>query len=187
MIYVTSDLHLFHNKPFLYEPRGFASIEEHNEAIIQNWNNLISEDDDIYVLGDLLLGGADTLESGLQLISSLKGRLHFVRGNHDSNKRWEAYKTLSNVIEQETAMYLKYKKYHFYLSHFPTLTSNIDDKGLAQRTLNLCGHSHTKDKWADWDKGYIYHCELDAHNNIPVSLDTIIEDFKIQHNNVYGI
>ena len=36
MIYLTSDTHFCHNKDFLYEPRGFQSIEEHDEAIVKN-------------------------------------------------------------------------------------------------------------------------------------------------------
>ena len=37
-IWFTSDLHFCHDKEFLYKPRGFNSIEEHDTAIIQNWN-----------------------------------------------------------------------------------------------------------------------------------------------------
>ena len=36
MIYFTSDWHFCHNKPFIYESRGFKSIEEMNEIIIEN-------------------------------------------------------------------------------------------------------------------------------------------------------
>lgn len=105
--------------------------------------------------------------------------MHIIRGNHDTSTRVKKYLNIPNVVEIVNAQYLDYKKYHFYLSHYPTITSNVDyDKPLRQRLLNLCGHTHTTDKWADINKGYIYHCELDAHNCFPVSLDTIIEDFK---------
>ena len=50
------------------------------------------------------------------------------------------------------------------------------DAPLKKQVINLCGHSHTVNHFADMDKdkGYIYHCELDAHNMYPVSIDTII-------------
>ena len=35
MIWLTSDLHFFHNREFVYKPRGFNSVEEMNEKIIQ--------------------------------------------------------------------------------------------------------------------------------------------------------
>ena len=37
-IFVTSDLHFGHDRGFLYEPRGFSNIEDHDEAVIANWN-----------------------------------------------------------------------------------------------------------------------------------------------------
>ena len=44
-IYLTSDLHLGHDKDFIYKPRGFNSVDEANESIISNWNSIINEDD----------------------------------------------------------------------------------------------------------------------------------------------
>ena len=178
MIYITSDFHFGHDKPFIWKDRGFSSIQEMNETLITNYNYIIKPEDHVYILGDLILGD---LKGGLAAIERLNGTLHIVRGNHDTDRRWAAYATLPNVIEVENAIYLKYKKYNFYLSHYPTITSNYDyDKPLRQRALNLCGHTHTTNKWADADKGYIYHCEVDAHNNFPVLLDNIIEDFKVK-------
>ena len=66
-----------------------------------------------------MLGGPDKLNDGLNMLVALNGRLHLVRGNHDSDKRWAAYSTLPNVVEQSNAIYLKYKGFHFY--RFPFL------------------------------------------------------------------
>lgn len=178
MIYITSDWHFLHDKDFVYKPRGFQTCEEMNKTLIDNFNEIVQPNDDIYVLGDCLLGGASQLEKGLGLMSWLNGKLHLIRGNHCTDKRWAAYKELDNVVEIETAMYLKYGKYHFYLSHFPSLCSNYDDKGLKHCTINLCGHTHTTNPFADMDKGLIYHVEVDAHDNYPICIDKVIEDLK---------
>jgi calcineurin-like phosphoesterase family protein len=178
MIYFTSDFHFNHQKPFIYEPRGFSTAEEMNECIIQNFNKIVGFDDDVYVLGDLMLGGAERHQSGLDLISALNGKLHLVRGNHDSDKRWEAYRELHNVVEMENSIYLKYNHYHFYLSHYPSLTSNYDfDKPMKSRLLNLCGHTHTKDAFMHSEIGYVYHVELDCHDMKPVSIVDVIAAF----------
>ena len=150
-----------------------------NRNLIAKHNSLINPEDDVYVLGDLILGGADKLNDGIECIKQMNGTLHVIRGNHDSDKKIKAYEQLyPKIIEIENAKYLKYEKYHFYLSHFPCICSNYDDKGLKHSTINLCGHSHTKDKWQDIDKGIIYHCELDAHDNKPVAIETIIDDLR---------
>ena len=178
MIYFTSDFHFNHQKPFIYEPRGFSTPEEMNDCIIQNFNSIVKFDDDVYVLGDLMLGGAERHQDGLDLISALNGKLHIVRGNHDSDKRWEGYKTLHNVVEMENSIYVKHKGYHFYLSHYPSVTSNYDyDKPLKARLLNLCGHSHTQNPFTHSEIGYIYHVELDCQNMKPISVDTVIDVF----------
>ena len=177
MIYLTSDLHFSHNKPFIYKPRGFNSVLEMNNAIIKNWNNTIRHDDDVYILGDIMLNDD---KEGIKCLSQLNGRLHIITGNHDTDNRNLLYANCHNVIEAtKCARNFKYEKYHFYLSHYPTLTSNYDtDKPLKARLINLCGHLHTKDKFIDMNKGLIYHVELDAHNNRPVAIDEIISDIK---------
>lgn len=176
MVWFTSDLHLGHNKPFLYEPRGFKNIQEHDNAIIENWNKIIRPNDKVYVLGDLMLNDN---EAGIEKIKQLKGQIYVVRGNHDSEVRVNLYNNCNNIIKVTEGQFLRYGKYHFYLSHYPTLCSNFDnEKPLKARMISLCGHLHTQNVFADWDKGLIYHVELDAHNNFPVSIDSIIKDIK---------
>lgn len=175
-IWVSSDLHLGHDREFLYKPRGFSCIEEHNQYVVSAWNQVISPEDTVYILGDLMLNDN---ARGMYWLAQFNGNLKLIRGNHDSEARWELYQTLPNIELIGWATMLKYKKYSFYLSHYPTLTANQDlEKPLKAKVINLCGHAHTQNKWVDWDKGLIYHCELDAHYNHPVLLDNIIKDIK---------
>ena len=176
MIYVTSDLHFGHDREFIWKVRGFSSIDEMNEAYVDRWNSLVTNDDDGYILGDLMLGSPENIE----FIRRLNGKLHIVYGNHDTPFRRDLYNKLPNLVEANWAIVLDYKKYHFYMSHFPTLTGNLDDlnKPLKNKIINLCGHTHTTNPFVDMDKGIIYHCEVDAHNSYPVLLDSIINDIK---------
>lgn len=177
MIYFSSDLHLCHNKEFLYKPRGFDNIEDMNKAIIKNFNKVITANDDLYLLGDIMLNDN---EKGMYYFSQLPGRIHLIFGNHCTEKRQELLSKAWNVVEIcGYATILKYHKYRFYLSHYPTICSNFDEnKPLRRQTICLCGHSHVNDKFIDMNKGIIYHVELDAHNCYPVSIDQIIEDIK---------
>lgn len=175
-IFITSDLHFGHNQPFLYEPRGFSSIEEHDEAIIENWNNVITPNDTVIILGDLMLNDN---ESGIKKLRKLNGHKVIILGNHDSANREELYENLWDTEVIGWASPFKYKGYNFYLSHYPCLVSNYDkEKPLKNRTICISGHTHTKDRWHDWGNGLIYHAELDAHDNKPKLLDEIIEEVK---------
>ena len=173
-IYVTSDWHFCHQQPFLYEPRGFKNQHEMNAVIIERHNAIVQPDDDVYVLGDCIMNDN---EEGIKCIKQLKGKIHIIRGNHDSDARIALYKECWNVVEVCDAKYLKVGKQSFFLSHYPCLTSNFDaDKPLNRRIINCCGHVHTPDKWLDFDKGLIYHIEMDAHNCTPVLLEDIINE-----------
>lgn len=179
MVYITSDTHFCHNKDFLYGPRGFKTVYDMNQAIVENWNKTVNNDDTVYLLGDVML--VDNIE-GARLLKSLKGNIYIILGNHDTDTRWDIYEDCYNVRGVEYGAKLKYNGYKFYLSHYPTLTSNFDfDKPLGARIINLCGHSHTQNRFEDWDRyqAPIYHCELDAHNCTPVSIEQIIEDIKV--------
>lgn len=82
-----SDLHFGHSKDFLYGARGFENVEDMNETIIRKWNEVVDDEDDVYMLGDLVMG----LEINCQMLRRLKGQLHIVRGNHDTDNRWGFY------------------------------------------------------------------------------------------------
>ena len=175
-IFLTSDTHFGHDREFLWGPRGFRSIQEHDEAIIANWNEVVGSDDDVYILGDLMLGDNT---HGVKCVERLNGKIHLIRGNHDTDTRlWKVYPSIKNIVEYcGCADMLTYKKYHFYLSHFPTLTANLEKESLKQCTLNLFGHTHQKDNFFQ-DLPYMYHVGLDSHHNTPVLLDDIIEEMK---------
>ena len=177
MIYITSDTHFGHNKPFLYEPRGFKNIWEHDEQIIENWNKIVQPEDEIFHLGDVMLGDNNY---GLSCIKQLKGNIHIIRGNHCTNTRMQLYQSCYNVVEVCEGKFLNYNNYHFYLSHYPCLCSNHDnDKSLKARTISICGHSHVSDPFADWDKGLIFHCEVDTKSDCyPWNIDDIINKIK---------
>lgn len=183
-IFICSDWHLNHNKEFVYKARGFSSVEEMNWTIIEKHNQSVTNDDTVYVLGDCCLGGAEALKENKQLISSLKGKLCIVRGNHDTDSRIAMYKECPNVIEVCDGKFLDYKKYHFFLSHYPCLSANNDsNKPLKTRMISVAGHTHTTDPLADWDKGIIFHVEMDGNNCYPWLLDDIINKMKEYNNN----
>ena len=174
-IFVVSDLHLGHSKDFIYGARGFENVEDMNTEIIRRWNRVVGEEDDVFVLGDLVMGSLENV----QLLEELNGRIHIVRGNHDTDTRWDFYQELPNVVEVGSSIYFSYDGYKFYLSHYPTITTRADaGKPLKKCLVNLCGHTHTKDPFEDWGIGMIYHCEVDAHDCAPVRLEDIIADLK---------
>lgn len=172
--WITSDWHLSHAKPFIYESRGFKNSQECDEAIISNHNSVVAPNDIVYFLGDAMLGLDQ--EYGLECISRLNGQLHMIRGNHDTDQKVAKYLTLPNVVQAGLyADMFKKGKFSFYVSHYPT---QMGDVILSKNGLwNLSGHTHSKDKF---ENGMFkcYNVALDAHNCFPVLLDDIIADIR---------
>lgn len=175
MIFLTSDLHLGHDKDFVVQARGFETVEEMNAEIIRRWNERVYPDDDVYVLGDLTLGD---VEEGIRLIAKLNGYLHILRGNHDTDKKVERYLELPNVVSVQYADVLKYGKAVFWMGHYPTITANYDDdKPWAKHVVCLFGHTHQEQPFYN-DNPYMYNVGMDAHNCTPITIDEIVADIR---------
>lgn len=174
MIYFTSDLHLMHDKEFLYKPRGYSNVEEMCEFVISNINNRVKEDDTLYILGDLML---NDLEKATEYLKKIKCKnIYAILGNHDSDERRKIYEKLG--IKCSYAEVVKYGKYTFILTHWPMRVGNFDDKKKKPKFYNLCGHTHTSNKWTDFISMRAYHVELNAQNNLPVSVEKVINDIE---------
>lgn len=174
-IFFTSDLHLQHDRDFLFEPRGFKDILTHDITIINNINSAVNEDDELYILGDLMLNDIDY---AISMFNKIKCKnIHVILGNHDTPTKIERYKlSLNNVKDFKYADLLVYKKYKFFLSHFPTIVSN-SDKHLSEQVLNLFGHTHSKEKFYQ-GRPYMYNVSLDANDNKPILIDDILEAMR---------
>lgn len=172
-IYLISDSHFNHNKNFIWGSRGYGSVRDMNEVLIARWNMTVNPEDDVYHLGDVMLGDND---EGLACLKRLNGKIHIILGNHDTDVRAELYKTCENVVEVVDAKRLKYGKYHFFLSHYPCDTGNLEEENLKQMTLNLHGHTHQRE--AIKDKFYQYHVGVDTNGGFPVDIEHIIQEIK---------
>ena len=178
-IFITSDLHVNHNKDFIYGVRGFANVTEMNEAIVENWNKVVRPEDTVWNLGDIAL--SDT-EGAIPYLQALNGTQYWLLGNHDHHGRVRAICEACPNITVPRHTYvtkLKYNDVQFYLSHYPTITSNFDFyKPFERHIINLHGHTHQTNNWLDLTEPFMYHAGLDSHNLAPVNIDIIINDIK---------
>ena len=176
-IFFTSDTHFGHQPEFLWKPRGFSSVEEMDEAIIENWNKVVKPTDIVYHLGDTMLNDN---AHGLECFKRLNGQIFLIYGNHDSDTRKNLLFTelSGKMLGGWYAWLIKYGKLSIYMSHYPTLTSNYDQKHFSQHVLSLHGHTHQRTNWLDPKNPFLYHVGLDSHNNTPVHIDEVITDIR---------
>ena len=174
MIYFTSDTHFNHDREFIFGPRGFKNITEANETIIKNWNEIVKPDDDIYVIGDFFLG--TDIDFVKEALKTLNGNIYLIIGNHDTPAKIKIYKESANVVEIVWATQIEYNGRKFYLSHYPTLTADLNSNP-DKCVFNLFGHTHSKEKFYE-DRPYMYNVAVDAHDNRPVSIEEVFTDIQ---------
>ena len=80
MKYYISDLHFGHKNVIKFDKRPFFNIDDMERTIIENWNSRVTNDDDVYILGDI---SWYDLKGTIRVIKKLNGKLHLVKGNHD--------------------------------------------------------------------------------------------------------
>jgi calcineurin-like phosphoesterase family protein len=84
MQFFTSDPHLGHANCIRYCNRPFADAHEMNKGIIERWNSVVGDDDEIFLLGDVSFSG---VEATISMLKMLRGTKYLVFGNHDRRFR----------------------------------------------------------------------------------------------------
>ena len=76
MIYFISDTHFCHSNIIKYCDRPFKDVKEMNETIINNWNNIVTNEDIVYHLGDFCLSTDDEIKN---IFNRLNGTIILIR------------------------------------------------------------------------------------------------------------
>ena len=187
-IFYISDLHLRHNNVIYLDKRPFSDWQDMENAIINNWNKVVSEQDQVYILGDFCFSKNE--EDWIEILSKLKGRKSLILGNHDLRymspnltKQFEEITKMKEIIDGDR---------HVILCHYPVIFYRCDYK---DKFYQLYGHLHytieeqfmqsfkkqiltEDDRKESAHKGHFYNCWCGFYNYTPVTLDQIIKYWK---------
>lgn len=172
-VYFVSDLHYKHSPQWdipIWKQRGFNSSDEHCDGIIKNHNNVVTNNDICFFLGDSVIGaGADSTQVFKNLFQNCLNykTAYIMPGNH-----WAGYRTLFNsALEAGNRIDEFYRlkideingrevyfipNYYeiimgyrlFVMSHYPILSWHDHGKG----SIMLFGHVHNNLRKTDWIK-----------------------------------
>lgn len=161
-VYFISDTHFGHRgilsfpatKPY----RPFATIEEHDEALIERWNGLVQSQDIVFHLGDFCFG-----KRNIAIASRLNGNKRLIMGNHDMYASEEYLRYFEHL-------YGAYEFKGMLLSHMP-----VHPNQLCRYYMNVHGHLHTNQVLLPdhtQDFRYFNAC-VENHELTPVPLDEV--------------
>lgn len=172
-----ADTHFGHQDIIAFDNRPFSDTMAMEETIINNWNSVVSDDDDVYVLGDMFWDMK--WEDANAIAIQLNGAIHNIIGNHDKLSVF----CFSNYREYMT---ITDNGRHVVLCHYPILFYN---NMTSPDWYHLYGHVHAAwdhnmiENWRkqiealymiEW-KGYNTGCMLPYMDYTPRTLDEIVE------------
>jgi calcineurin-like phosphoesterase family protein len=128
----TADTHFGHR--LLATKRGFETIKEHDRALIELWNAVVGDGDDVWHLGDFAVGSSRGYAQGI--LNELHGFKRLVLGNHDGHGHggelygWVTPPSMREIItlDGQTIVLDHYAGRVWHKSH--------------QGSIQLYGHSH---------------------------------------------
>ena len=144
-IYFISDFHVGHANVIKFDSRPFKDTDEMHVELIKRWNSVIDDDDIVYYLGDLAFCRDEIAK---WFAYSLKGKIHFIKGNHDKLRKIRNFGRWEEVYEYGTEIFIKDEDLksargmsgyqQIIMSHYPILSWNRSHYG----SWHLHGHCH---------------------------------------------
>lgn len=189
--WITSDLHFYHANIIKYCPdsRGhFESVEQMNQAIIDNINAAVAPDDTLYLLGDIGFASADKLVKCISQIACRNKIL--IHGNHDV-KFIKTTEFLCNLDAMGIIEHVPYKRMVYKaqgqeksvlmcLFHFPIESWDSCGHG----SMHLHGHCHSGSNQVidrrRMDVG------MDSNNMQPYDMDLVVQKLLTVPANPYA-
>ena len=183
--YFISDLHFGHKNCLAFDNREFASIEEHDETLIDRWNSAVGIDDDVWILGDI---SWHPPMKTIGIFKRLNGTKHLCVGNHDKKLlRNQDIQNLFSEIVDYKEMQLD-KNTGIVLCHYPIPCFNNH----FYDWIHLYGHVHIGFEWnmmkqAKYEMEALYDkpcrmfnvgCMVPGMDFTPRTLDEILEIFE---------
>jgi len=105
-----------------------------NEHMVKSWNDVVTDNDVVYHLGDFSFGDFSVSE---KMFNRLKGQKHLIEGNHEKNGIKHSWLSINKYRE------VKVDGKNIILFHFPIEEWN----GLFHGSFHFHGHVHsTKSK-----------------------------------------
>lgn len=131
-----SDTHFGHFNVIRFDNLPFNTTEEMDETIIKNWNDRVSDEDVVYILGDFSWYKE---EKTLEILKELKGKKVLIKGNHDKISP----KVARQFIKIADYLDINDNGTRVIMSHYPMPFWN----GQFRDSVHLYGHVHTSHQW----------------------------------------
>jgi calcineurin-like phosphoesterase family protein len=152
----------------VHSTRDFNTIELMNNALVDNINSVVGQDDTLIHLGDFSFGGFENIGNFLDRL--VCKNIHLVLGNHDTHIKYNRDGIQDRFLSVQQYLEVKINDYYFVLSHYPLQSWN----GLNKGVIHLHGHVHLN-KMLKFGNGKKMDVGVDGNDLNPYLIDDIIK------------
>lgn len=169
-IWFTSDLHLSHGNIIKFQDRPWKNIWDMDEALIQRWNSVVNQDDEVYCLGDVSFGSP---KRTAELIYALNGKIYLIKGNHEqvilrSHQCQQRFEWIKDYYELKVPDGDANRKVQLIcMFHYPITSWNK----MHHQSWHLFGHVHNS--LPDNPNLKRMDVGVDANDYYPISYDQV--------------
>lgn len=141
-----------------------------DETLVANWNQVVTNGDTIYIVGDLMFR---TQTHPLDVLKRLKGKKHLILGNHDRGwlNKIEATDFFKSV---ESYTEISDGKRKLALCHYPMMSWGGTGKG----SYLIHGHIHNNREAAYWPllarMDHALNASVEINHYQPVTFDQLV-------------
>ena len=163
-VWFIGDTHFWHKNIIEYCNRPFRNVEEMNEQLIQNWNNTISKQDKVFMVGDFALGNRARL---IEIGQRLNGRKTLILGNHDHESKGAYYEAGFEYVSKYPIIFND----RYIISHKPQF---IQSDGIYS---NIFAHVHDNPEYTDCSPRS-FCVSAERINYTPIEFNEILKRMK---------
>ena len=181
VVWITSDTHYNHKNICrsvtnwrtqdgdvpTYNTRDFQSIDQMNDALVNNINFKVGQNDTLIILGDIAFGGFESIGKFLDRL--VCKNIHLVLGNHDHHIRNNRENIQEFFISVSDYLQVRINDQDFVLSHYPFSSWN----GLNKGVIHLHGHVHLSNQ-NKWGNGKRLDVGVDGNGYFPYKITEIV-------------
>ena len=150
-----------------YNTRDFQSIDQMNDALVNNINFKVGQNDTLIILGDIAFGGFESIGKFLDRL--VCKNIHLVLGNHDHHIRNNRENIQELFISVSDYLQVRINDQDFVLSHYPFASWN----GLNKGVIHLHGHVHLSNQ-NKWGNGKRLDVGVDGNGYFPYKITEIV-------------
>jgi calcineurin-like phosphoesterase family protein len=165
--FLIADTHFNDANIIRFENRPFKDVSDMNRKIIDNWNSVVTDNDEVFVAGDIGIDAPNNYLGGL--VKALNGRKYLINGNHDNNYSDMEWLGLGFDVVYNYPICING---FYWISHEPMYLN------ASMPYINIHGHTHSNDMVSAGIVNQYVNVSVEKINYTPIAFSEIKKMFR---------